>query len=205
MSNLPAPPPLLDIINRLQSEPINNTVTRIQERMKKSSDKVVVLADLSVSMNDYVGNSGKTKLEMLRTSLEDLVKYTPEVIIVGFSDKAFIVQPTTIGRLHTISGTNLTEAFQFIKAWNPRKTIVISDGYPDNPRSAQKVAELLSGTIDIVYCGSEDDDDAVEFMQSLCKISGGRVVKWDMVAKAGIEDGSQNPLRALMPPGMNHG
>lgn len=201
MNNLPTPPPLLDIIERLKSCKIDNQISQIQKRMDNASNVVTVLCDLSASMMDYVGNSHKSKLDMMKESLTDVVKYHPGIRIIGFSDRAFHIIPSDIYGLHTMGSTNMAAAFQLVKPWNPQKTIIISDGYPDNPQEALREAETMTGTIDIIYCGAETDLMALGFMSSLCKISGGKVVKWNLQMRPGLENNC-NILRQLMPPGV---
>jgi len=199
MSNLPAPPPLLNIIERLQAGRIQNDITKIEARMHDASDTVVVICDTSSSMLSYVGSSKKSKLDMLKDALTDIMNNFPKVQAYAFSNMVWKINRDEVQALKAYGTTRLDAAFQHIAPLKPRKTILISDGCPNNRDAATAMAAALTGTIDIIFCGPETDTTAIQFMESICKLSGGRKIKWDMELGAEIE--GVNPIRLLLPPG----
>ncbi len=201
MSNVPAPPPLLNIIERLQANAsnIHNDISKIEKRMEDATDAVVVICDLSSSMLNFVGSSRKTKLDMLKDALLDIMNNFPRVHAYAFNDVVWKIRRKEVQALNAYGSTQLAGALEYISTLRPRKTILISDGCPNSQPDAIREAEELTGTIDIIYCGPETDTKAIGFMESLCKLTGGKKVKWDMSLGAEIE--GVNPIRLMLPPG----
>ena len=194
-STLPAAP-LSSIIARLQSQPIDNEVTAIKRRIQHASQRKFVLCDLSGSMDDFVGSQGLTKLSLLKTALKDTIKHNSAIEIVGFSNTPFPVKHGDVDRMRTISSTNLALALQYLAQHRPLKTIVISDGMPDDEEAALHAANQITGTIDVIYCGPDGHDSALDFMRRLTKLGGGVVEKW-VVETQGALEGARKMQRLL--------
>jgi hypothetical protein len=69
-------------------------------------------------------------------------------------------------------GTNLADGLKQIANLNPSKTIVISDGVPNDEGAAIAEAEKVSGVISTVYIG-DDDKSAIAFMRRLSTLGCG--------------------------------
>ena len=55
------------------------------------------------------------------------------------------------------------------------RTLVVSDGHPNDPAAALAVADRLSGVIDVLYCGPDGDERAV--VEALISATGLRPVR----------------------------
>lgn len=77
-------------------------------------------------------------------------------------------------------GTGLHNAIALAIPYNPHKTLVISDGKPDDPKQALSIAEKLSGIINTLYIGSDRDTDAIAFMRELARLGCGKSVSCDI-------------------------
>ena len=70
-------------------------------------------------------------------------------------------------------------ALKLAATLKPRKTIVISDGQPtDNEAAILDVAARMTGAIDTIYCGPENNYRPIEFLKRLAKDTGGIQTTW---------------------------
>ena len=184
-STLPTAP-LHEIMARLRAKPIDNEVTQIKRRMENAGSRRFGLCDLSASMDDYVGSQGLTKLAILKIALKDVVKHDTALEIVGFSHIAFPIAHDQIDNMDVIGSTDMARAFAYLIPHRPRKTIVISDGLPDDPDKTLVEAKKLTGVIDVVYCGPEGHESALEFMRRLTSRGGGSVEKWTLETQCAL-------------------
>jgi hypothetical protein len=146
-------------------------------------------------MNDSCGEL--KKIDILAEALDELWFEMDWCKLIAFSSYAKEIEspdylPAPGG------GTAMRLAFQKARGFAPEHTLVISDGRPDNQKAALSAAEELTGTIDVLYVGPDDDLVALEFMQSLVRQSGGELVVEDIA-----EDGGmyllENMQRLLLP------
>ncbi len=79
---------------------------------------------------------------------------------------------------HLWGGTDLAGAIEEAAEMKPGRTIIISDGCPDNEQMATEAVENLSGRVDTVYCGP-DGHPAVAYLQSLSRRGGGVHMTFD--------------------------
>lgn len=167
--------PLRDIIRRAAERKVEGPAAKMRLRMDNASDAVVVLADISDSMRDLIGNANLTKYQHLQIALEDVMTAFPKIRLVVFGS-----YPKEVAKLppQPSGSTNLAGALEMAAEWKPRKTIVISDGLPDNGDAAIAAADKMTGAIDTIYCGP-DAHPAVQFLQRLAKSTGGQQVTWD--------------------------
>lgn len=89
-------------------------------------------------------------------------------------------------------GTPLDLAIEEAAKLRPRKTIIISDGLPDDPEACMEMIETVSGSVDTIYCGP-DADPAVQFLRSLARAGAGTAATWN-----GNRELSQT-IRGLLP------
>jgi uncharacterized protein with von Willebrand factor type A (vWA) domain len=173
--------PLAEIIRRAAAKEVKGPASKIMDRMKEATDEVIVLADTSSSMLDWVGHSGMSKEEHLIVALKDVLKRNPKVRIIAFSDMVREMKVEDIEKGHGRQlgcGTNLAAALRFAAPFKPRKTIIVSDGCPNNEKEAEAEAAKITGAIDCVYCGP-DDHPAVSWLQSLSRSCGGFTWSWN--------------------------
>lgn len=130
-------------------------------------DKILVLADVSPSMSMTDGGSRerKTRFDLLKEALSGLPK---SVQIVAFSNTASLVGLEGL-RIDHNGTTALHLAIELAARSKPVRTIIISDGEPDDERKALSAVEQLTGVVDVVYCGSPNNAQARRFLESLAR------------------------------------
>lgn len=185
--NLPAAP-LRDLIRRAAERPGTGVVEAERqkhhekallraERVKRATAGVKVLVcDYSGSMASMV--QGKTKYEHLTLAVADCVRQWPGIKIVAFSCTAHLVSgPADIPQ--PSGGTDLCAGLSVASGLNPERTVVITDGYPNDRIRALAMARQMSGIIEVVYCGNDTDAEAIKFMNELAAAGCGSQVTWD--------------------------
>lgn len=155
----------------------------------------VILLDVSSSMAEASGEL--QKIDLLAEALDELWMEMEWCKLIAFSSFATVIEspdylPAPNGS--TAMHLALRKACEFA----PEYTLVISDGQPDNRSAALSAAEELTGTIDVLYVGPDDDLDALYFMQSLARQSGGELVVEDIAEDGGV-DLLENMQRLLLP------
>lgn len=168
-------------------------MAEVRKRYFGATDVVAVLLDCSDSMNDLVGSAGISKFRHLQIALQDLQRGFPRVRLIAFGSIA--VEVKTAAELPDPSGSNpgapaiggstdLAAALDLAATLKPRKTIIISDGLPDDEDDAMESSKAVTGAIDAIYCGP-DAHPAVRFLRSLCHSAGGVATPWDGRAEIG--------------------
>jgi len=150
---------------------------RFEARYRQAGCDTVVLCDVSSSMSERAG-SGR-KIDHLREAvaavwpIENGRLYVFSSHVEGASDPSQISEPS--------GGTALHLALITAEGLRPWRTLVISDGRPDDEAAALAAAERLTGTIDVIYCGPDDDARGIEFMRRLARTGCGRLIVRDLV------------------------
>jgi hypothetical protein len=164
--------PLQKLIDTAAKSAVSKKVTETVQRhsfKKNCTDMKFILADISSSMSESVGHA--TKYELLRKALQDNTIDWSARRLIAFSAFAQDVNP---GNIPPPAGnTALHIAIAHITTYNPCHTLIISDGRPDDEQEALKQADLLTGIIDILFIGNENDHEAISFMRKLAARSGG--------------------------------
>ena len=96
-----------------------------------------------------------------------------------------------------LGGTALELALSEAVTSQPEVTLVISDGQPRHAEAALSEAGKLKGTLNVVYCGPDDDLAAIAFMRRLAAQGGGRCWVYDLrreAARAQLEAGVRGAL-----------
>lgn len=170
--------PLSQIIRRAAESKVVGPIAAIKRRMADASDEVVLLVDTSSSMIETVGGLGMRKCEHLAIAVKDVLPYHPRIRIISFG--LLVKEVATADKIPSPSGgTPLAKALILAQKYKPRKTIIVSDGQSTDAEALViHAAEVLTGTIDCIYCG-QDGDYAAAFLQSLCRDSGGVSFTWD--------------------------
>lgn len=164
-NNLPASI-LSSIVQAASKRPLIGEVAVIKAR-RAHVGPVVALYDCSSSMQE-LARGGKRKYELVEDA-RAILHASYEIEFGGFGARA------TTGHLSLPTGnTPLHLALNSARAFQPSRTIVITDGHPDDPYAALAEARTLSGVIDVVYCGPERDMEAQEFLRKLATVTGGR-------------------------------
>src|SRR5579872_3281205 len=170
--------PLSEIVRRAAQRKITEDPreAKIKARLDDASDEVVLLIDTSGSMNDPIGDMAMHKSEHAQVALDDLLANYPKIRVFAFGSRCVEILN---GKLPwPAGGTDMAGALKSIAHIRPRKTVIISDGMPDNADRAKEAAEKLTGVIDTIYCGP-DGHPAISFLRSLCRLSGGVHVTWE--------------------------
>jgi hypothetical protein len=153
------------------------TTAHYRARLEGAGAGVVILADVSSSMNEACGQL--RKIDVLRNALAGLWPELSVAQLVAFSSTSSpIDSPDDLPRPN--GGTALHLGLDAAAQYHPAKTVVVSDGRPDSEAEALAAADRLRGIIDVIYCGPDSDVQAIEFMYRLARTGGGRVVVRDI-------------------------
>lgn len=144
-------------------------VARFETKLNTAGTATVVLADVSGSMAEPAGRG--LKIDVLREALDQAVP--PDAVIIAFASLPRVIDsPNHLP--YPGGGTALHLALDEAARQRPRNTLVITDGRPDLPEAALQRAEALPGTLDVIYCGPDDDAEAIGFVRRLAKAGAGR-------------------------------
>jgi hypothetical protein len=168
--------PLADIIKRAAQTSVEGPAARMKKRFAAASEEIVVLADCSSSMWDLIGNSGLSKFQHLDIALKDVRAGYPEIRLIAFGNGAWEIKRGS-GLPPPKGGTDMEAGLKLAAEFKPRKTIVISDGLPDNEETALRAADELTGAVDTIYCGP-DQHPAAQFLHRLSRSTGGVSATW---------------------------
>lgn len=140
---------------------------------------VIVLVDTSGSMAATDARGGRQRYDLACEELRKLQASMPGKIgVIAFSSEALFCpggEPYFYG-----GGTDLAGALQFVKvADGTVKFIVISDGWPDDERTALAIARTFASEIDAIYVGPENDPTGDRFLKDLVKATRGRFATAD--------------------------
>ena len=170
--------PFADIVARMAKQKVTGPVEKFRQRFKDATDVEIVVCDVSVSMTDFIGSAGMSKYDHLKIALSDVLAGNPSIRMVAFSNT--VKEFKTLRDMPAATGcsTDLASALKYVAKLKPRKTIIISDGLPDDAAKATAAAAELTGIVDCIYCGPEAHP-AVLFLQGLARDNGGTQVTWD--------------------------
>lgn len=175
--------PLQNIIKRasLALPMETGKVAEQQARIDRRRGQVVILADVSASM-EMPAWGGRRKIDVLREAVAATRDGIPARLI-AFSDESREVDSIP----EPDANTNLTAGLKAALAHDPGVTLVISDGQPDRPQEALKLARQFRGVIDALYIGPETDTAAIQFMRDLTAAGGGNCTKNDITTVTGAK------------------
>ena len=144
------------------------------------SADVIIVVDTSGSMEARDSRGGNSRYDVALEELKRLQRDLPgKLAVVAFSSQVEFCP----GGIPTFfrGGTDLTAALQFVKVADGLvQFIVISDGQPDNKKTALSLASTFKSRIDVVYVGPEDDYmGGRKFLEKLAQASGGQFVTAD--------------------------
>ena len=153
-----------DIAQRT-GQPLANTWMNVE---------VVVLCDCSGSMDLRDGRDGTTRWESMIHELGMLQNNNPGKIAVISFDSDVEWHPS--GKPHPPRGsTDVVAALEFVQAVDGTgiQFFLISDGYPDDPVKAIKIARRFKSKIHTIYVGPESDTSGIRFLMDLSAVTGG--------------------------------
>lgn len=128
-------------------------------------------------MNEITEN-GKSKILILKEKIS--MPYLNFDLIFVFSSQCVLLDSTN--RLPRPQGSkNLDRAMQTIKnCANPKLSLIVSDGKPDDKRAALMSAKTYPGIINTLFIGRDDDTEAITFMRKLAMAGAGKNVNCDI-------------------------
>jgi len=151
---------------------------------------VVIIADVSTSMETRDSRDGKTRYKILCDELAILQNDNPgKLLVIAFADKAKIFPGGIPPKPQSESvgfATDLAHALKYAKDFvnaPRRQAIVISDGAPNDEQAALTVAQTYTAPISCVYVGPTDGFGASgkAFLERLTAASGGQSATADRV------------------------
>jgi hypothetical protein len=165
-------------------------------RLVGAGTDALILADVSSSMDERAGS--RRRIDILRDAVDTVLPQTPNGRLIAFhsipSEVTLLPEPQ--------GGTALHLALQYAASLRPRRTLVISDGEPDDEAAALAQAEKLTGTIDVIYVGDDSNHKAIAFMRKLARAGCGRVIVKDL--RRGSPALEMRQMLALPAPGGNN-
>lgn len=168
-------------------------VARLETKLHAAGTASVVLADVSGSMSEAVGGRG-LKIDVLREAMQ--VAVPPGAVLIAFAALPRVIDsPAHLP--YPGGGTALHLALDEAARQRPRYTLVITDGRPDLPEAALQRAAALPGTLDVIYCGPDDDAEAIEFARRLASTGAGRAHFHDL-RKAAARQALAPTIRAAL-------
>lgn len=160
------------------------------ERLETAGDGVVLLCDNSTSMLDAATTTSGPRTYTVRHHSRTEQRIMPrhaalcealEPIrklgrVIAFAD-----QTRELGQSESMpepgstcgSGTDVARAIRHATKLNPARTILISDGSPNNADAAFEAAEQLPGILETIFVGDENDTRAKAFMREIATKCGG--------------------------------
>jgi hypothetical protein len=172
------------------------TVARFAHKIDTAETATVVLADVSGSMRESAGQ--QLKIDVLREAMS--VAVPPGAVIIAFASMPRVIDSPALLPAPS-GGTALHLALDEAAKHRPRHTLVITDGRPDLPEAALQRADALSGTLDVIYCGPDDDAEALLFVRQLARAGGGRAHIHDIRQAAARQALAPTIRAALEAPG----
>jgi hypothetical protein len=138
------------------------------------------IVDTSGSMNSRDSRGGQSRYNVACEELANLQNTLPgKIAVISFSDETQFC-PSGIPVFQG-GGTNLAGALRFCKVADVpgMQFIVISDGQPDSPDQALRVAKTYKNKISTIYVGPESYPTGRDFLEQLAKASGGQSITAD--------------------------
>lgn len=178
--------PLANIVAKMAEKQVQGKAAKMRERFQSCTEKVVVLCDVSYSMDSFVASSNSRKYDHMKVAIADAARTYPGLILIAFGSSCReFDSAAALPACGALGGsTDMAKALRSVLAVRPRKTLVISDGLPDNQDKALEAAAELTGSVDTIYCGY-DGDPGVRFLQRLSRETAGQQMTWDGLRELG--------------------
>jgi hypothetical protein len=184
------------IAQAAQQEGDTETLKQYAQRLnpKKASGSLLLL-DISGSMSETIEN-GIRKIDILRQALNRPLH--PGEQAIAFNSAWYPL--LSLQAIPEPSGsTALHYAIQEVATtYKPATTLVVCDGRPDSPEQALEAIRKLSGVINTLYIGPDNDQAAIDFMRKLARAGCGRAHCCDLRRNAAPQLSSA--IAGLLPP-----
>lgn len=141
---------------------------------------VVVVMDCSGSMSAEDSRGGKSRYQVAFEELTVLQSTLPgRIALISFNNDVKYC-PHGVP-LFAYGSTDLANALRFAKVADltGMKFFLISDGEPDNERTALEIAKQYKNKINVIYVGPEDHPYGRDFLTKLANATGGVAVTAD--------------------------
>lgn len=187
--------PLQSIIDQAAGKPAPARVEAYARRLNASGPTVLLL-DVSGSMAAAAWG-GRRKIDILREAVRDLMTTdAPRLVTFSATATALPDDASSAAIPEPAGGTALHRGIDAVADLQPARTLVISDGQPDDEGRALAAAALLTGTIDVLYVGPDADAAAIAFMARLARAGSGAMHKHDL-ARSGPAALAQSARKLL--------
>jgi hypothetical protein len=129
---------------------------------------VIVLADISGSMNDLDLGATKPRYLLVQDALEKFIG----ALVITFNDSPSVLPPgQPLPRPY--GGTMLSPAILLAGRFEPLHVVIVSDGEPIDESQALHVVQALKAKVSVVFCGNARNVHARKFLESLANAKGG--------------------------------
>lgn len=151
----------------------------------------IVIVDVSGSMSAEDSRDGLSRYDVANQELKHLQESLPgKIALIAFSSEVQFC-PSGVAAFQG-GGTDLSAALKFCKVADLPgiKFVLVSDGVPNDPEDALRIAKTYTNHIDTIFVGPEDDHEGGKaFLAKLAKISGGQAITQDCARElnAGIQ------------------
>ena len=171
---------------------ITGSLRSIAQQTNKSiaetflSCDAIVICDTSGSMGAQDSRGGKSRYDVACEELRDLQNSLPgKIAVISFSSDV-IFCPSGIPTFQQ-GGTDLAKALQFVKVADvpDMHFILISDGEPDDEKSAMGAAKGFKNKIDVIFVGPENRPRGRDFLNRLAAATGGQSIVADRAKELG--------------------
>lgn len=163
-------------LTRLQNHLATQQGTRamsLRERKAARSagaDRNILLLDVSGSMAAYA--EGHTRrIDALWTIVQELRSNNVGFRCATFSDVTKWAELVECPELE--GGTNLADAFYFVRKIEPMQITVVTDGEPNDEQAALNAAQSIGCKVNVMFVGSPSDTHAKAFCAHLASLCGG--------------------------------
>jgi len=170
--------PLISIENE------EKAIQAFNAALTHEKSNVVIIGDVSGSMNEAVRTTGQSKFDAMRDCMLRVVSRMESAAVILFADHSERVlsfeafdqlRPSPFSRGRLGYGTKLHGALRAAAKLNPEHIVVISDGQPNNPQAALDTARTMLCRIDVYYCGNGASHE-VQFCRDLAQFGGEAVI-----------------------------
>jgi hypothetical protein len=128
------------------------------------------------------------KIEILKNTLRSLQQRSSRISqpyhIVFFASSAQLLKPNEdLPPPH--GSTDLAAGLLEAAVIKPEQTILISDGMPNDKNDAFTAVDALTGILNIIFVGPDNDVESLKFLKELAQKGQGQLVKEDLSVEAG--------------------
>lgn len=182
----------IELHRRRAMEQARASLASIAKEAKQSKLDLLLICDVSGSMNRTDCVYGRRRIDVLRDAIANLE--AGSLIIVAFSDSAWVVNeiPEPGGSTNMAAGIAQAKIFCL-----GRRVILLSDGEPDNKDAALAEATSFGQPISTIYCGPEGGAGE-DFLRKLSSVTGGKF--GNLPPEKATAEALKKTVLAMLPP-----